>query len=191
MYWNYGSGHAVCAAHLLRDLNAIAELPRHAGWAEQARRVLLAAKATVDAEIAAANTALSGDQLADIDKAYANTLHLAMATIEGEPTTKAERAATNLACALFDYQPEIMAFTRNFAVPFDNNQAERDLRMAKVHQKISGGWRTGDGIETFARIRSYLETARKHQQNPYTVLEQLHTTGPWPLSIPPFDGQSD
>jgi len=181
MYWNYGTTHAVCAAHLLRDLNAIKELARHAGWAEQFRRLLLDTKAAVDAAIAAGNAALNGEQLAGIDSAYADTLHLAMATIQGEPTSKAERAATNLACALFDYQPEILAFARDFAVPFDNNQAERDLRMAKVHQKISGGWRTGDGIETFARIRSYLETARKHQQNPYTVLEQLHTTGPWPL----------
>lgn len=181
MYWNYGAGHAVCAAHLLRDLNAITQIPRHAVWAEQFRRLLLDAKATVQSATAAGQTELHADELAAIDAAYADTLHTAMATIEGEPVSKAERAATNLACALFDYQPEILAFTRNFAVPFDNNQAERDLRMAKVHQKISGGWRTGHGIETFARIRSYLETARKHGQNPYTVLEQLHTTGPWPL----------
>jgi len=181
MYWNYGAGHAVCAAHLLRDLNAIKELPRHANWAEAFRRMLLDAKATVETATAAGASGLAAEQLAGIDTAYADTLHLAMATIQGEPASKAERAATNLACALFDYQPEILAFTRDFAVPFDNNQAERDLRMAKVHQKISGGWRTGAGIETFAHIRSYLETARKHGQNPYTILEQLHTSAPWPL----------
>lgn len=181
MYWNYGATHAVCAAHLLRDLNAITQIPQHAVWAEQFRRVLLDAKHTVDTAVADGHTELAAGQRAGIDAAYTDTLHLAMATITGEPASTAERAATNLACALFDYQPEILAFTRNFAVPFDNNQAERDLRMTKVHQKISGGWRTSHGIETFAHIRSYLETARKHRQNPYTVLEQLHTTGPWPL----------
>lgn len=181
MYWNYGSGHALCAAHLLRDLNAIKELPKHAYWAEAFRRTLLDAKAAVEYANAAGHAELGGEQLAGIDAVYNETLHLAMATIQGEPVSKAERAATNLACAMFDYEPEILAFTRNFAVPFDNNQAERDLRMAKVHQKISGGWRTEPGIELFARIRSYLETARKHGQNPYTVLEQLHTSGPWHL----------
>ena len=182
MYWNYGAGHAVCAAHLLRDLNAIKEaIPRHACWAEQSRRLLLDAKAAVATAIAAGYSELDAGQLAAIETAYSNMLSMAMATIHEEPAGKAERAATNLACALFDYQHEILAFTRNFAVPFDNNQAERDLRMTKVHQRISGGWRTGTGIELFAQIRSYLETARKHGQNPYTVLEQLHTTGPWAL----------
>lgn len=181
MYWNYGAGHAVCAAHLLRDLHAITQIPRHAVWAEQFRRLLLDAKALVDTAAAAGTTALTEEQLAGIDAAYAATLHQAMTTIDGEPVSKAERAATNLACALFDHQPEVLAFTRNLAIPFDNNQAERDLRMTKIHQKISGGWRTSHGIEIFARIRSYLETARKHGHNPYTALEQLHTTGPWPL----------
>ena len=78
-------------------------------------------------------------------------------------------------------EPEILAFTRDLHVPFDNNQAERDLRMTKVHQRISGGWRTPNGIETFAQIRSYLETGRKHHQNPLDLLYQLFTTGPWPL----------
>jgi transposase len=181
MYWNYGSGHALCAAHLLRDLRAITELPRHAPWAEQFRRVLLDANSAVHAAAAAGHNELPEEELARIDHAYADTLHLAMSTIAGEPATKPERAVSNLACALFDYQPEILAFTRDFAIPFDNNQAERDLRMAKIHQKISGGWRTSHGIEIFAQIRSYLETARKHGHNPYTALHQLHTTGPWPL----------
>lgn len=181
MYWNYGTSHAVCAAHLLRDLRAITEIPRHAEWAEQFRRVLLDAHTAVQTAVTAGDRELPADVLARVDAAYADTLHLAMSTIHGEPVTKPERAASNLACALFDYQPEILAFTRNFAVPFDNNQAERDLRMAKIHQKISGGWRTSHGIEIFAQIRSYLETARKHRQNPYTALHQLHTTGPWPL----------
>jgi transposase len=181
MYWNYGARHAVCAAHLLRDLNALKELPRHADWAEAFQDVLSNAKQAVDTAVAAGRSELNAGILRGIDARYAVALRRAMATITDQPAGQGERAASNLACALFDYQPEILAFTRNFTVPFDNNQAERDLRMTKIHQKISGGWRTTHGIETFAQIRSYLDTTRKHRQNPYTALHQLHTTGPWPL----------
>ena len=181
MYWNNGTGHALCVAHLLRDLTAIKEIARHAGWAEQFRRVLLDAKTAVEHATAAGAGQLPAELLEQITRAYSTVVHQAMAAIDGEPATKPERAATNLACAMFDYQPEILAFARDFNIPFDNNQAERDLRMAKIHQKISGGWRTETGIQIFAHIRSYLETARKHGQNPYTALHHLHTTGPWPL----------
>ena len=181
MYWNYGAAHALCAAHLLRDLNAVAELARHAAWAAEFRHVLLDAKTAADNARAAGATALPTATLTAVDAAYSKALRHAFDTVQHEPATKTERAATNLVCALFDYQPEVLAFTRDLNVPFDNNQAERDLRMAKVHQRVSGGWRTSHGIETFARIRSYLETGRKHGHNPYTLLHQLHTTGPWPL----------
>lgn len=53
--------------------------------------------------------------------------------------------------------------------------------MVKVHQKVSGGWRTTTGPAAFAAVRSYTETARKHGQHPLEVLHQLFTTGPWPL----------
>jgi transposase len=71
-------------------------------------------------------------------------------------------------------------------VPFDNNQAERDLRMVKLQQKISGCWRTLAGAETFLILRSYLATARKHRMNPLAVLGQLFEGHPWlPASAPP------
>jgi hypothetical protein len=53
--------------------------------------------------------------------------------------------------------------------------------MAKIHQKVSDGWRTGHSIEDFAKVRSYLETGRKHTHNPFELLYQLNTTGPWQL----------
>ena len=181
MYWNYGTGHALCAAHLLRDLAGVAELARHTTWTAELRSVLLNAKTVADEARQAGRLALEGTELAAINQAYATAVHHAMAIIHGEPTTKPERAATNLACAFFDYEPEILAFTRNLAVPFDNNQAERDLRMTKIHQRVSGGWRAPHGIQTFATIRSYIETGRKHGHNPLHLLTQLYTTQPWPI----------
>jgi len=69
--------------------------------------------------------------------------------------------------------------------PFDNNQAERDLRMVKLQQKISGCWRTLAGAKAFLAIRSYVATARKHGMNPLAVLGQLFEGRPWlPASAP-------
>jgi len=75
-------------------------------------------------------------------------------------------------------------------VPFDNNQGERDLRMVKLQQKISGCWRTPAGAEAFLALRSYVATARKHGMNPLAVLRQLFEGHPWlpapgPLPAPP------
>ena len=53
--------------------------------------------------------------------------------------------------------------------------------MVKLQQKISGGWRTEAGIQAFADVRSYIDTARKHGHNPLPALTQLLTTGPWPI----------
>ena len=64
-------------------------------------------------------------------------------------------------------------------VPFDNNQAERDLRMVKLQQKISGCWQTLAGAEAFLALRSYVSTARKHGLNPLAVLRQLFESQPW------------
>jgi transposase len=73
----------------------------------------------------------------------------------------ARSKAANLLARLDRHRDDVLRFTIDFRVPFDNNQAERDLRMAKLQQKISGCWRTLAGAETFCAVRSYISTARK------------------------------
>lgn len=184
MYWNYGADHALCAAHLLRDLAGAGTVQGQADWAAAMAKALLDAKAAVATARSEDRDQLSADEHRAIARSYHAALSQALtAAVElgEEGLNKAQRHAQNLAGAFFDYEPEILAFTRDLRIPFDNNQAERDLRMTKVHQRITGGWRTPTGIETFAQIRSYLETGRKHRQNPLDLLHQLFTTGPWPL----------
>lgn len=186
MYWNYaGDRHALCVAHLCRDLTGIATHQRHQQWAEALRSVLHDAKRLCDDARERGDPALHPDTLTGIETRYRAAVSHALDVVD-HPDADLKgihRDAANLAAAFFDYDHEILRFARDLAVPFDNNQAERDLRMAKIAQKISYGWRTPDGVERFAAIRSYIETGRKHATNALDLLHQLFTTGPWP--IPP------
>ncbi|HZW43960.1 MAG TPA: transposase [Dermatophilaceae bacterium] len=73
----------------------------------------------------------------------------------------------------------MLRFATDFKVSFDNNQAERDVRMVKLQQKISGGWRSETGATAFLAVRSYLSTARKHHHRALDVLAQLFAGTPW------------
>lgn len=76
----------------------------------------------------------------------------------------------------------MLAFTTDFTIPFDNNLAERGVRMVKLQQKISGCWRTLTGAQNFCAVRSYLATAHKHNINLLDALRQAFTGDPW---LPP------
>ncbi len=81
--------------------------------------------------------------------------------------------AHNLLVRLRDYEADVLRFMHDFRVPFDNKQAERDLRMAKVQQKVSGCFRSQAGAEAFCRIRGYISTLRKQALHLLSALVQL------------------
>lgn len=167
--------HGLCNAHHLRELAAAAEAG-HA-WAADLGDVLRYAHRHVNAARARGDTRLPDDVAASIAARYDG--HLAQAA---DATGGRKTKAAALARRLDRRRDDVLRFTVDFAVPFDNNQAERDLRMVKLQQKISGCWRTLTGAETFCAVRSYIATARKHDVNILEALRDAFDGDPW---LPP------
>ena len=87
-----------------------------------------------------------------------------------------QHPALNLLNRMLKLRIEILRFIHDFDIPFTNNQAERDLRMTKVHLKISGGFRSEAGAQIFALFRGYIGTAKKHGQRVFTALKNLYNS---------------
>ena len=157
--------HALCNAHHLRELTFVEEQLKQA-WASDLKMLLLEIKQAVDTARAGGLVELAADAIADFLTRYdAILVDGARANPPPEPTGKRGRPKRGKAGSLVDrlrtHKAEVLAFLEDFTVPFDNNQAERDIRMTKVRQKISGGFRTTTGADRFSRIRGYISTLRK------------------------------
>jgi transposase len=123
-------------------------------------------------------TRLSDDQTGFIRSAYAGAISAGREANAARPEAKAGKLVERFARDAAD----VLRFTTDTAIWFTNNQSERDLRQTKLREKISGTWRTLQGLADFAVLRSYLSTATKHGMDLLDVLQQLFTTGPW---LPP------
>jgi transposase len=183
-YWRYPLTHALCGAHLLRELEAATDEPGQ-GWAAGMAELLADAKTAADRARAAGADQVDDGLRARLKARYQRLLadgHAANPPPRhrGPRRGRARRSpAANLLDRLDRHQVEVLRFLDDLRVPFDNNQAERDLRMVKLQQKISGCWRTLPGAQAFLTLRSYISTARKHGMNPLAVLRQLFQGNPW------------
>jgi transposase len=185
-YWHYsGMRHAVCCAHLLRDLAAAAEIATQKPWADAMAALLVDALRRCDAARAAHRVELAARQRSNIRANYDNIVAVALAANpeppDGRKRARTEKIGYNLAVAFRDRQDEVLRFVDDLTVNFDNNQSERDLRMAKLQTKISGSFRSELGAKNFATVRSYIETGRKHGANPFDTLLQLFQHKPWTI----------
>ena len=162
--------HSFCNVHHLRDLTFIVEEYGQA-WAAKMKRLLCDIKDEV-ASTSARHTALPPDRLAYYEAEYDALIAQGFATNPATPKTKPrpigrpkQSPPKNLLDRLHNHKAGVLAFMYDFRIPFDNNQVERDVRMIKVQQKVSGCFRTEDGAHIFCALRSYISTARKHGLN--------------------------
>lgn len=156
--------HALCNAHHLRELKALEEFEKEP-WAFRMSRLL-----TVSSR-------LKNPPLSRILKLYDQIVAEGLTFHEQQPSLgklhKKKRKGHNLVLRLKDFKDCVLRFLERQDVPFTNNQAEQDIRMMKVKQKISGGFRTPQGAETFCIIRGFLSTCRKQGLN---LLQSLSNT---------------
>jgi len=190
-YWTYPCEHALCNVHHHRELQAVLELDGQP-WAKSMRGFLHDAELAVRAAVAAGQDHLSAEELTAWTRQYDQLIEQGLeANPLPDPPPAPRRGrlkkskARNLVERLQTRKDAVLRFLHDFRVPFSNNQAERDIRMVKVQQKISGTFRSQRAAQEFCRIRGYISTVKKHQ---LSVLECLGQAGrpflPQPQSRP-------
>jgi transposase len=178
-YAQFDCAHALCNAHHLRELTFLDEVTGRE-WAGAFKELLCTIKQAVEDTRAAGALHLPTSQRTAFEATYDQLLKVGLAHEAEQPPLptgkrgrKKQSKAKNLLDRLERQRREVLAFMDDFAVPFDHNLAERDLRMVKVQQKISGTFRTRDGAQNFCRIRGYISTLKKQGRHVLSALSSL------------------
>lgn len=175
-----GAAHQLCCAHALRERQAVTDTAP-AGqwcWAAQAAEAITAMQDLVSKATSQGRAAADPGALARQVSLYRSAA-LIGARQTAARSGKLMRKHHALARRLLDRQDDYLRFTRDFRAPPDNNGCERDIRMTKLRQKVSGCLRTMTGARQFCAIRSYLSTAAKHGLTFFDALVMLTAGRPW------------
>ncbi len=185
--------HYLCNAHHLRELQLMVERYEQP-WAFQMSLLLVTILRQVQTAKADGDTSLTDEQLQAFEARYQMLLEQGLAAnppLAPPPDAPKKRGRPkqspprNLLLRLQSQQASVLGFMHEFAIPFDNNQAERDIRMMKLKQKVSGCFRSEAGAHRFSRIRGYLSTLRKQGQRALEALIALFSGNPKPLILQP------
>jgi len=160
-YYKYGNPalHATCGAHLSRELKGLNEL-YNISWAADFRKFINEMNAYKEI-----TESCTDDKFAEFERLYDDLLADGRIFLEKLNDSFGREELRRMINRLTDYKQNYLLFIKNYKVPFTNNLAERDLRPCKTKQKISGCFRSWDGLLCFAKIRSLIATAKKRSQN--------------------------
>ena len=173
--------HQLCCAHAQRELAAVADAaPPDADWcwAAQAGDALVAMQKLIAEAIATDADTVDTDALAAQVRLYRSAVQIGINSTAAR-SDKVMRKHNALARRLRERQDDYLRFTTDRRIPPDNNGSERDIRMIKLRQKVSGCLRSLTGAQQFCAIRSYLSTAAKHGRNFLDTLVMLADGRPW------------
>lgn len=185
-YWRLGVTHAVCCAHLSRELVAASEVAGQDGWAVGLERLLAELNRVAHRGRDAGGTAFAPALLEKYQRRYEGLIHAGWAANpDHHPGRHAAKRPkhVNLLDRLDSHREEVLRFATDLNVPFTNNGSERDIRPLKIKMKVSGGLRSMAGAEAFCRIRSYCSTAAKQGQSAFEAMTTLHNGNPWQPAI--------
>jgi transposase len=181
-YDSYGSaaGHALCNAHILRELTSVTETGTEDDviWAQQAIDALLELKEAADGAREAETSAIDPEILAKQSWWFREAADAGI-LLNAPRRSKLQKKRHALASRMRDRADDYLRFARDLRVPFDNNQAEQVIRMAKLRIKVSGCMRSMDGAEIFCAIRSYLATVARHGIGALDALTRAAQGNPW------------
>lgn len=180
-YFKYGKSHSLCNAHHLRELTFIQER-YNCKWAKDMETFLLMTKKRVEDRYQETGQPLTEKELKRLYNKYKKIVsqgRIECPRAEKNKISKRGRVkesdARNLLNRLREFGGATLAFMFDPRVPFDNNQAERDIRMTKIKQKISGCFRSENGAKAFCRVRGYISTMKKNSVGILTALYNAFT----------------
>jgi hypothetical protein len=172
-FYNYGKDNAACGSRLTRDLKGLCDL-YNCSWANLMRRFVLDMNEQKNNDLSSGRVSCASGQLESFEGEYDRLLsqgRKALAQMDKESWGYDEFNA--MLNRLTNFKGSYMLFMRDYKVPFTNNLAERDLRSEKTKEKVSGLFRSWEGIVTHSKIRSFISTAKKRRKDLFSCIEQV------------------